>query len=45
MDSPVEQILEDFIIDIYPIHNRLPVMEIDDYIEKNIEVMTEYVKK
>ena len=28
-DDPIEQIMEDFTVDILPIHLRLPIMSID----------------
>ena len=43
-DNPVEQILDDFFTDICPIHARLPVMEMDDLVDKNIDVLTDYVE-
>jgi len=30
--GPIDQILEDFNVDVLPIHPRLPVMEIDNLI-------------
>ena len=34
-EDPIQQILDDFYVDIVPIHARLPVMQMDELIPEN----------
>ena len=43
--KPITQILEDFYVDIVPIHSRLPVMEMDEIVDENISILSDYVFK
>jgi malate/lactate dehydrogenase len=45
LNDPIEQILDDFDINIIPIHPRLPVMSIDDLIDDNVNILSEYAIK
>ena len=43
-EDPIDVILDDFYLDVNPIHLRLPKMEVDRN-KKNREILRKYVEK
>ena len=44
-EDPIQQILDDFYVDIVPIHARLPVMQMDELVPENEQILSDFVSK